>query len=474
MKYMKHIVTTFILSGCMLAACSEEVVLPGADESQYETRNELLGYLTDGQGKHQFTNIDFRSSGEVAFRLNTTQATTSDCAVSIAYDATALEEYNARNNSSYELFPENLVAFPEETNIRLEAGKKQSEALQLTLTSNGQLTPNTPYVIPLRIKVTSGHMTLAQGEDTHLIFVNDQTGIPDADKGNGFKVFSCMEVNDTNPLNNLSFTLKSNGKLLTDVLILFSANIRYDREKQRVYIKNNNNIQALLDNHDKYLKPLKDRGMKIILGLLPDHDGSGLCNLGTETCKAFAQEVKAMCDAYDLDGIFLDEEYADYDNYYLYLNTPGFVQPSAAACSRLVYEVKKAQPDRWNIVYAYSTIYSLPSIVEDGVVISSGNFVDYGLHDYGQAADLSYSFPGMPKSNMGMYSSEFANSRYFASENNLTWMVENGYKSHMIFAMDPNRGNFDYQQLPAMQRIAKVFYNDELVFDGKKYPKDWE
>lgn len=118
--------------------------------------------------------------------------------------------------------------------------------------------------------------------------------------------------------------------------------------------------------------------------------------------------------------------------------------------------------------------YSLPSIVEDGVVISSGNFVDYGLHDYGQAADLSYSFPGMPKSNMGMYSSEFANSRYFASENNLTWMVENGYKSHMIFAMDPNRGNFDYQQLPAMQRIAKVFYNDELVFDGKKYPKDWE
>ena len=44
----------------------------------------------------------------------------------------------------------------------------------------------------------------------------------------------------------------------------------------------------------------------------------------------------------------------------------------------------------------------------------------------------------------------------------------------MIFAMDPYRLNFEYQQLPSMQDIAKVFFDDELVYDGVKYPKDWE
>ena len=39
-----------------------------------------------------------------------------------------------------------------------------------------------------------------------------------------------MEVNDANPLNNLSFTLKSNGKPLVDALIIFSANINYNVE----------------------------------------------------------------------------------------------------------------------------------------------------------------------------------------------------------------------------------------------------
>lgn len=53
-------------------------------------------------------------------------------------------------------------------------------------------------------------------------------------------------------------------------------------------------------------------------------------------------------------------------------------------------------------------------------------------------------------------------------------MRANGYGSHMIFAMDPNRSNFDWEQLPAMERIARAFYDDELVFDGVKYTKDWK
>lgn len=73
---------------------------------------------------------------------------------------------------------------------------------------------------------------------------------------------------------------------------------------------------------------------------------------------------------------------------------------------------------------------------------------------------------------MGLYSQEF-NLGSTASESNLRSMRENGYLSHMIFAMDPNRSNFEWIQMSAMERMARAFYDDELVFDGIKYPKDW-
>ena len=71
-----------------------------------------------------------------------------------------------------------------------------------------------------------------------------------------------------------------------------------------------------------------------------------------------------------------------------------------------------------------------------------------------------------------MHSQEFNQGR-FASEYGLNDMVQKGYGSHMIFAMDPYRSNVS-RQLGAMDRCARCFYGDKIVFDGIKYPKDWK
>lgn len=272
-----------------------------------------------------------------------------------------------------------------------------------------------------------------------------------------------MEINDTNPLNNLCFTLKESGKPLVDILILFSANINYNNETGKVYVYNNPNVQHLLDNREKYLKPLQDRGMKVVLGLLGNHDRAGVSNLADETAKVFAQELKVICDSYQLDGIFVDDEYSAYQN-----PVPvGFVSPSSAAASRLCYEAKQAMPDRLVCAYAYGSTSSLPDI--DGH--QSGEFVDYGIHDYGGSSDLSSNYPAMPKSGMALYSQEF-NRGYWTADSNLENMRNDGYGSHMIFAMDPFRNNFDRQK-QAMESIADKLFDDELVYDEKPYKKDW-
>ncbi len=116
------------------------------------------------------------------------------------------------------------------------------------------------YVIPLKAELASGNVGLSEAESEFLIFVDDLSKIPTADKPSGIKIISCMEVNDTNPLNNLCFTLADSGKPLIDMVILFSANINYNNETGKVFVYNNPNVQHLLDNREKYLKPLQDRG----------------------------------------------------------------------------------------------------------------------------------------------------------------------------------------------------------------------
>lgn len=471
MKYLKskYWIAAFMLAGSLLTACSEDITVGTLDENRYSTGDgSVMGYISDNNGKRMFSNVEFRDAGDMYLQLKTTAKLASEATVVVSYDETILTEYNNTYGTTYEVFPQAKVILADGGTISLNKGSEQSAAMKISYTSDGSLSPEKSYVIPLRMKVTSGDFKLAEADQTRMIFIKDLTGIPDCTKyvdgAPGVKVFSCMEVNDTNPLNNLSFTLASNGKPLVDALIIFSANINYNEETGRVYIFNNENVKAILDNREKYLKPLQDRGIKIILGLLGNHDRSGIANMSKETAQEFAKEVKAMCDAYQLDGIFVDDEYSNYE----YSNiTPGFVYPGKEPAARLCYEVKKIQPERWVVAYAYSTTYGLPAI--DGM--NSGEFVDYALHDYGGSSDLTSYFPGMPKSNMGLYSQEFSQGRT-ASESNLKRMRDNGYLSHMIFAMDPNRSNFALQYL-AMQRMARAFYDDELVFDGIKYPKDW-
>ena len=470
MKYFKNYTWGLILAGGLLVACAEDITIAQLDESQCAIGDGTVkAYLSDNKGKKTFTSIEFRNSGDVSFHLTSSAKQASNAVVSVTYDESVLTEYNAKNETAYEAFPVRNVTIGNNGKLEITVGSIQSSELKVEFTSDGSLSTDKTYVIPLRIKVESGNFQLTEDAQTRLIFVKDLTGIPDCTKyvngEPGVKVFSCMEVNKTNPLNNLSFTLKSNGKTLVDYLIIFSANINYDLADQSVYIYTNNNVQALLDNREHYLKPLKDRGIKIILGLLGNHDRAGVSNMSRETAKAFAKKVKAMCDAYDLDGIFLDDEYSEYENGDI---TPGFVAPNNTAVAHLCYEVKKQQPDKLIVAYAYGLTGNISSV--DGIM--PGEFVDYALSDYLVGSKIESGYTGMPLSNIGIYSQEFQQGKY-ASRSQLTRAVANGYLSHMIFAMDPNNDNAG-KQLQAMQTMAEVFYDDELVFDGIKYSKDWK
>lgn len=466
MKHNKTIsmaLLAIFFMGGLLTSCKEEVSLDRLSEENYTVPQETLGYIVGRDGKMSKSSLELRTAGSTSLYFSLTNDTDKDVSATFTIDEALLQSYNAANGTSYKFFPKEQVTLGNNGSVTIAKGAKKSNPLDVAVKTSDATATGETFVIPLTVKV--GGLALSKEASSYLLFITDYSKVPDCSKPSGIKLISCMEVNDVNPLNNLSYTLKGSGKPLFDMVILFSANINYDAETGRVYVYNNPNVQHLLSNRDKYIKPLQDRGIKVILGILGNHDRSGVANLAPNTAKAFAKELKGMCDAYKLDGVFFDDEYSAYQN----PAPAGFVTPSSDAAARLAYETKQAMPGKIVSVYVYGRTGSFKNPV-DGV--QAGNFVDYAIHDYGAAYDLSSNYPGLPKSGMAMASQEFARG-YFADESDLVALRQGGYGAHMIFGLNPNVWWFKSYQIPALQLVAKTLYDDELVYDGKVYPKDW-
>ena len=159
---------------------------------------------------------------------------------------------------------------------------------------------------------------------------------------NGYpiKTLAYVEVNRANPLNAGSYAMAkmdkdASGKLvpvlnadgspvmqpLFDYVVIFAANIRqrdcsletgepHGCTKKGPHVHLNENVRYLLDNRQTYIKPLQDKGIKVLLGLLGDHDGIGFGYMNAGQLETFAADLKSTLQTYNLDGIDIDEEWS--------------------------------------------------------------------------------------------------------------------------------------------------------------------
>jgi hypothetical protein len=141
------------------------------------------------------------------------------------------------------------------------------------------------------------------------------------------KTLMYVEVNDDNPLNAGSYILED-GSYLFDYVVIFASNIRsrncaletapHGCTRNGPHLHHNPNNRHILTNASKYIKPLQDKGIKVLLGILPDHDGISLGTMDDNEREAFVESVRQDVAAYGLDGIDLDDEWAskeDWENW---------------------------------------------------------------------------------------------------------------------------------------------------------------
>jgi hypothetical protein len=148
------------------------------------------------------------------------------------------------------------------------------------------------------------------------------------------KTIVYVEVNDHNPLNAGSYILED-GTYLFDYVTLFAANIRNRTPcddgctETGIHVHFNPNVRKILQNRNKYIKPLQDKGIKVLLGLLGDHDGIGFGTMTDEERATFIADLKKDVEENGLDGVDFDDEWGSKEDWEGWSNNYVTVSPNS-------------------------------------------------------------------------------------------------------------------------------------------------
>ncbi|GAA3171289.1 endo-beta-N-acetylglucosaminidase H [Nonomuraea roseoviolacea] len=179
-----------------------------------------------------------------------------------------------------------------------------------------------------------------------------------------------IEVNNESMTNAAKYTLARGGAQVFDIAVIFAANINYDGTNAYLYF--NENVQRVLDNVATEIRPLQEKGIKVLLSVLGNHQGAGFANFPTrQAADAFAQQLADAVTTYGLDGIDFDDEYAEYGN-------NGTGQPNAYSFVYLVSALRRKLPDK--LITLYDIGPAADRLSYNGVSVA--NTFDYAWNPY--------------------------------------------------------------------------------------------
>ena len=243
----------------------------------------------------------------------------------------------------------------------------------------------------------------------------------DAIGQSGPKSVCYIEVNNYDIRDVGKYTL-SNGKQLFDIGIIFAANINYDTTAKKAVLYFNTQVTNVLSNKATYIAPVQAKGVKVLLSILGNHQGAGICNFPTQAAAtAFAQLLSNAVTTYGLDGIDFDDEYADY-------GTNGTGQPNSSSFVYLVTALRQLMPNKIISFYDYGPAAS--ELSYNGVTV--GSKVNYSWN----AVYGTYSVPNVPglaKANLGPAAIDVTSTSASTAASLATQTVNNSYGIYLYY-----------------------------------------
>lgn len=280
-------------------------------------------------------------------------------------------------------------------------------------------------------------------------------------RGEPMKMMAFVEINDSDPRNWGNFVLQNSKKPVFDIIVFFAANMNYDAIKGKRYLHFNENFTPIVNNPELYIKPLQDKGIKVIFDILPNHQGVGYENFQSyEEALEFVHDVKRWTDKLGVDGWDIDEEYAKYNV------RPELPWKGARSAEWYMKAFKEVMPDKILMLYEYG-------LDRPGGSINYNQYVDYSYSDY----------PWEYASQYGIPEEKYFSASIEASRGTGLWNiagrarnnVERGRQGLMIFNIPSNwLKNGGRTAAMRVSQATQVFYGEQAVFEGPYYfgPKD--
>ncbi|WP_329073969.1 endo-beta-N-acetylglucosaminidase family protein [Streptomyces niveus] len=255
-----------------------------------------------------------------------------------------------------------------------------------------------------------------------------------------------VEVNNNSMLNVGKYTLAGGGGNVFDVAVIFAANINYDTGTKTAYLHFNENVQRVLDNAATQIRPLQQKGIKVLLSVLGNHQGAGFANFPSQqAASAFAKQLSDAVATYGLDGIDFDDEYAQY-------GTNGTGQPNASSFVHLMTALRANMPNK--IISLYNIGPAASRLSYGGVDVSSK--FDYAWNPYYG----SWQVPGiaLPKSKLSPAAVEIGRTSQSTAADLARRTVSEAYGVFLTYNLDGANRSAD------VSAFTRQLYGSDAVY----------
>lgn len=198
-----------------------------------------------------------------------------------------------------------------------------------------------------------------------------------------------VEVNNDDLVHAGDYVLAGTATPVFGAAIIFAANINRDGREAVLHL--NERVQWTLDHAAEQIRPLQERGIKVLLSILGNHQGTGLANFPSRgAANRFAKQVGEVVDRYGLDGVDLDDEYSEYGK-------DGTPQPNEHSFVDLVASLRR-ELGRDRLI----TLYAIGSSAERTVFRNrrAGDLLDYAWNPW-YGTWMVPDVPGMEASRLG-------------------------------------------------------------------------
>lgn len=403
----KNLITYFIfllLLTAGIAGCSEESILMDSaklpDESVMENAAGVLRSMNTLTNKVMvgLTEGDESAAEEIYYFLS--QPAKTQLTVTAITDEKLVEDYNKANNTKLDALPTENVKFESNGILSVASGKQESAKIKFTVSTAG-LNLDTPYLLPLTIKqIPTGVQVQTEKQVLYYIvdvrrkvttcYPNDQYQqidippmLPNAN------VVFYVNTSTYQPLiADVYGILKINQRDYTRTLYnigsivnLRIATVDYNPVTKRAQLNLSNDMRDVLEQADKFIRPLQDHGRKVCLCIEGGGKGVGFCNLTDSQIADFAQQVKNVIDLYRLDGVNLWDEGSAYGK-------GGVPAINTTSYPKLIKALHDALPNKMLTLVDKDEPTEYFYDVDKCGGIEVGKYIDYAWHAYDSGKEL--------------------------------------------------------------------------------------